>query len=41
MGYLTTTNDKDFVFRRGGKQLTLTLTKDGSVMQPILTVDCG
>ena len=29
MGYLTTTNDKDFVFRRGGKQLTLTLTKDG------------
>lgn len=29
MGYRITTNDKDFVFRRGGKQLTLTLTKDG------------
>jgi hypothetical protein len=29
MGYRTTTNDKDFVFRRGGKQLMLTLTKDG------------
>lgn len=27
-GYRTTTNDKDFSFRRGGKQLIPTLTKD-------------
>jgi protocatechuate 3,4-dioxygenase beta subunit len=27
-GYRTTTNDKDFIFRRGGKQLIPTLTKD-------------
>jgi protocatechuate 3,4-dioxygenase beta subunit len=29
-GYRTTTNDKDFIFRRGGKQLIPTLTKDGN-----------
>jgi protocatechuate 3,4-dioxygenase beta subunit len=29
-GYRTMTNDKDFIFRRGGKQLIPTLTKDGN-----------
>src|SRR6266436_1751709 len=28
-GYRSTTNDKDFIFRQGGKQLIPTLTKDG------------
>jgi protocatechuate 3,4-dioxygenase beta subunit len=28
-GYRSTTNDKDFIFRQGGKQLIPTLTKEG------------
>jgi hypothetical protein len=41
MGYRTTTNDKDFIFRRGGKELMLTLTKDGQRQRYAANFDGG